>query len=134
LEAVVSELALIHPFRQNNFAVYRFRLIEDGGTGHVLRQIGDNAIYAEFALTSNMISVMEDKTARVIVNLEAVSPVGIFSGQKITKNKVPMFFVNRNKGEAESYYFYYHPNITKDQLLRYMDVVLLLLFCKGNAQ
>ena len=102
---------------------------------HIIKgEIGKHEIYAEFDPFSNMVKVMEDNEAKALVTLEVIGENGTYSGQKMNKNKVPMFFVNKNKGEAESYYFYYQPNLSKDQLLRYMDVVLLLLFCKGNAQ
>lgn len=101
---------------------------------HMLKgEIGKNEIYAEFDATTNMVRVMENKTPKVVIILEPVTAGGTFSGQKMTKNKFTMMSVSKNKGEPESYYFYHQPDLTKENLLRYMDVVMLLLFCKGNA-
>jgi hypothetical protein len=81
-----------------------------------------------------MVRVMENKSPKVVIILEPVTAGGTFSGQKMTKNKMTMLPVSKKKGEPESYNFYHQPDLGKDDLLRYMDVVMLLLFCKGNAQ
>ncbi len=133
-EETIASFAYVNKFLETQKSM-KNQLDFQVPVAHMLKgEIGKNEIYAEFDPTTNMVRVMENKTSKVVIILEPVTAGGTFSGQKMTKNKVTMMPVSKNKGEPESYNFYHQPDLTKEDLLRYMDVVMLLFFCKGNAQ
>lgn len=107
--------------------------------GHSVRgRIGEDTVYAEFDPEENIISVYENKVAKVAVLLENVKEGGrSYSGQKLSKNKVtvtPEINFGKSKGDFdESYNFYYSPDLQRERLDKFMDVILVLFFCKGNV-
>jgi hypothetical protein len=107
--------------------------------GHSVRgRVGEDSLYAEFDPEENILTVYENKRAMVAILLENVKEGGrSFSGQKLSKNKTtatPEINFGKSKGDFdESYNFYYSPDMQREKMNRYMDVVLILFFCKGNV-
>jgi hypothetical protein len=96
-------------------------------------RIGEDEIFVEMDAETNIIKVMENKKPKAAVIFDNVTAgSSTYSGTKLTENKSTLVPAGK-KNAPESYYFYYQPGLTEPELQRYMDAVLLLLFCKGNA-
>lgn len=106
--------------------------------GHSLRgMIGEDTVYAEYEPRDNIIRIFENRRSVAALLLEnAVEGSEYYSGQKMGKNKFTVTSaMNAKKKNAElneAYYFYVDPAMPREKVERYMDLILMLLFCKGN--